>query len=141
MTKEEIVDLLQAGIYEVTFTKVNGEVRQMPCTLKSELLPPVDSNKLNEEKTRKQNPDNISVWCTDKNEWRSFKIANVQKITPIVKTHTITLDEDPETGDLLLPFTDEILQEAGWKEGDTIEWIDNKDGSWSLVKQQDKTAK
>ena len=141
MTREEIVALLQAGIYEVTFTKVNGEVRQMPCTLKSELLPSVDSNKLNEEKTRKQNPDNISVWCTDKNEWRSFKIANVQKITPIVKTHTITLDEDPETGDLLLPFTDEILQEAGWKEGDTIEWIDNKDGSWSLVKQQDKTAK
>lgn len=141
MTREEIVALLQAGIYEVTFTKVNGEVRQMPCTLKSELLPSVDSNKLNEEKTRKQNPDNISVWCTDKNEWRSFKIANVQKITPIVKTHTITLDEDPETGDLLLPFTDEILQEAGWKEGDTIEWIDNKDGSWSLVKQQDETAK
>lgn len=141
MTKEEIVELLQAGIYEVTFTKVNGEVRQMPCTLKSELLPPVDSNKLNEEKTRNQNPDNISVWCTDKNEWRSFKVANVQKITPIVKTHTITLDEDPETGDLLLPFTDEILQEAGWKEGDTIEWIDNKDGSWSLVKQQDETAK
>jgi hypothetical protein len=141
MTKEEIVALLQAGICEVIFTKVNGEIRQMPCTLKSELLPPVDSNKLNEEKTRKQNPDNISVWCTDKNEWRSFKIANVQKITPIVKTHTITLDEDPETGDLLLPFTDEILQEAGWKEGDTIEWIDNKDGSWSLVKQQDETAK
>jgi hypothetical protein len=141
MTKEEIVELLQAGVCKVTFTKVNGEVRQMPCTLKSELLPPVDSNKLNEEKTRKQNPDNLSVWCTDKNEWRSFKIANVQKITPIVKTHTITLDEDPETGDLLLPFTDEILQEAGWKEGDTIEWIDNKDGSWSLVKQQDETAK
>ena len=141
MTKEQIVALLQAGVCEVTFTKVNGEIRHMPCTLKTELLPPVDSNKLNEEKTRKQNPDNISVWCTDKNEWRSFKIANVQKIIPLLKTHTITLEEDPETGDLVLPFTDEILQEAGWKEGDTIEWIDNKDGSWSLVKQQNETAK
>jgi hypothetical protein len=140
MTKEEIVAMLQAGVCEVTFTKVNGEIRQMPCTLKSELLPAVD-HKLNEEKTRKQNPDNLSVWCTDKNEWRSFKIANVQKITPMPKTHTITLDEDPETGDLILPFTDEILQEAGWKEGDTIEWIDNKDGSWSLVKQEDGKAK
>jgi hypothetical protein len=141
MTKEEIVASLQAGICEVIFTKVNGEIRQMPCTLKSELLPVVDSNKLHEEKTRKQNPDNLSVWCTDKNEWRSFRIANVQKITPISKTHTITLDEDPETGELILPFTDEILQEAGWKEGDVLEWIDNKDGSWSLVKQQDETAK
>jgi predicted DNA-binding transcriptional regulator YafY len=104
-------------------------------------LLPVINYKINEEKTRKQNPDNLSVWCTDKNQWRSFRIANVQKITPIPKTHTITLEEDPETGDLVIPFTDEILQEAGWKEGDTIEWIDNKDGSWSLVKQQDETAK
>lgn len=140
MTKEEIIELLQSGVYEVTFTKVNGEVRKMPCTLKSELLPVVD-NKLNEGKTRKQNPENLSVWCTDKNEWRSFKISNVQQIVPAYKTHTITLEEDPETGDLVIPFTDEILQEAGWKEGDTIEWIDNKNGSWSLVKQQDETAK
>lgn len=141
MTKEEIVALLQAGVCEVTFTKVNGEIRQMPCTLKSELLPVVDSSKLNEEKTRKQNPDNLSVWCTDKNEWRSFKIANVQQITPIHKTHIITLEEDPETGDLILPFTDEILQEAGWAEGDTLEWTDRGDGSWSLAKKQDETAK
>ena len=141
MTKEEIVTMLQAGVCEVTFTKVNGEIRKMPCTLKSELLPAVTVTEAAETKTRRTNPDNISVWCTDKNEWRSFKIANVQKIIPILKTHTITLDEDPETGDLILPFTDEILQEAGWKEGDTIEWIDNKNGSWSLVKQQDETAK
>lgn len=141
MTKEEIVALLLTGVCEVTFTKVNGEIRQMPCTLKSELLPVVDNNKLNEEKTRKQNPDNLSVWCTDKNEWRSFKIANVQQITPIHKTHTITLEEDPETGDLILPFTDEIMQEAGWTEGDTLEWTDLKNGSWSLAKKQDETAK
>jgi hypothetical protein len=140
MTRDEIVQLLQAGVCEVTFTKVNGELRQMPCTLKTELLPVVD-NKLNEGKARKSKEDNLSVWCTDKNEWRSFRIANVQKIIPISRTHTITLEEDPETGDLIIPFTDDILQEAGWKEGDTIEWIDNKDGSWSLVKQQDETAK
>jgi hypothetical protein len=140
MTRDEIVSLLQTGVCEVTFTKINGELRQMPCTLKTELLPVVD-NKLNERKARKSKEDNLSVWCTDKNEWRSFRIANVQKITPIPKTHTITLEEDPETGDLVIPFTDEILQEAGWKEGDTIEWIDNENGSWSLVKQQDETAK
>jgi len=141
MTKEEIVAMLQAGVCEVTFTKVNGEIRQMPCTLKGELLPAVDANKLHEEKTRKSNPDNLSVWCTDKNEWRSFKVANVQQITPIHKTHIVTLEEDPETGDLILPFTDEILQEAGWAEGDTLEWTDLKNGSWSLAKKQDETAK
>ena len=141
MTRDEIITLLQAGVCEVTFTKVNGELRQMPCTLKNELLPAADVNKLHEESTRKQNPDNLSVWCTDKNEWRSFKIANVQQIMPLHKTHTITLEEDPETGDLILPFTDEILQEAGWQEGDTLEWTDLKNGSWSLAKKQDETAK
>ena len=48
---------------------------------------------------------------------------------------SITVEEDPENGDLILPFTDEILSEVGWKTGDTIEWIDNKDGSWTLRKK------
>jgi bifunctional DNA-binding transcriptional regulator/antitoxin component of YhaV-PrlF toxin-antitoxin module len=52
-----------------------------------------------------------------------------------MQSWTITLEEDPETGDLVLPFTDEILQTVGWKEGDVVEWIDNKDGTWSLKKQ------
>ena len=141
MTRDEIITMLQSGICEVTFTKVNGELRTMPCTLKSELLPIIDTQNIQEGKTRKTNIDNLSVWCTDKNEWRSFKIANVQEVTPMIKSWTVTLEEDPETGDLMLPFTDEILQEAGWKEGDTIEWIDNKNGSWSLVKKDEKTDK
>jgi hypothetical protein len=50
------------------------------------------------------------------------------------KSWSLTLEQDPDSGDLVLPFTDEILNEVGWKEGDVIEWIDNKDGSWSLQK-------
>lgn len=56
-----------------------------------------------------------------------------------MKSWTVTLEEDPDTGDLVLPFTDEILQELGWKEGDVVEWIDNKDGTWSLKKQDTLT--
>ena len=54
------------------------------------------------------------------------------------KTWTVTLEQDPDTGDLILPFTNEMLADVGWREGDVLEWIDNKDGSWSLVKQQEK---
>jgi hypothetical protein len=50
------------------------------------------------------------------------------------KTWTINLEEDPETGDLILPLNDEILEGTGWKTGDTIDWIDNKDGSWTMKK-------
>ncbi len=42
---------------------------------------------------------------------------------------TLTVGDDG-----VLTFTDEILEELGWKEGDLLEWIDNKDGSLSLVK-------
>jgi hypothetical protein len=52
-----------------------------------------------------------------------------------MQSWTITLEEDPESGDLVLPFTDEMLQIIGWKEGDVVEWIDNNDGTWSLKKQ------
>ncbi len=55
------------------------------------------------------------------------------------KQWTIKLEEDPDTGDLILPLTDEILQEAGWKEGDTLEWIDNQNGSWTLKKVENGT--
>jgi len=50
------------------------------------------------------------------------------------KSWTINLEEDPETGDLILPLNDDILEQTGWKTGDAIDWIDNKDGSWTMKK-------
>lgn len=47
---------------------------------------------------------------------------------------TVTVVEDPDTKDLLLPLSDETLAELGWKIGDTLEWLDNKDGSFSVKK-------
>jgi len=42
---------------------------------------------------------------------------------------TLTISNDG-----ILEFPDDVLEELGWKEGDVLEWIDNKDGSHSLVK-------
>ena len=42
---------------------------------------------------------------------------------------TVTIEEDPETGDLILPLPEDMLQLQGWVEGDTLTWVDNKDGS------------
>jgi hypothetical protein len=47
----------------------------------------------------------------------------------------VTLVTDPETGDLILPLNDEIFSETGWEIGDTLEWVDQKDGSWLLRKK------
>ena len=51
---------------------------------------------------------------------------------------TITLEEDPDTKELVLPFTDEILETVGWKSGDTIVWKNNNNGTWTLTKKIDK---
>jgi hypothetical protein len=50
----------------------------------------------------------------------------------------MTIEEDPETKELILPFTDEILEAVGWKEGDVIVWKKKDDKSWSLRKKVDK---
>jgi hypothetical protein len=80
ITREQLSELLHTGECVVEFTKVNGEVRSMPCTLKAELIPPAPVKVLEEgqaPKEKKVNPDVMSVWCLDKKEWRSFRIVNV----------------------------------------------------------------
>jgi hypothetical protein len=74
----ELRSYLHEGVYEITFTKVNGEVRTMPATLDSTLLPPQPLKEFHE--TRLYKPEVLSVWCLDKMEWRSFRVANVQRI-------------------------------------------------------------
>ena len=74
----EIRSMLHHGVCDVTFTKVNGETRTMPCTLDSALLPPQPLKEFHE--TRLYKPETLSVWCLDKMEWRSFRVANVTRI-------------------------------------------------------------
>jgi bifunctional DNA-binding transcriptional regulator/antitoxin component of YhaV-PrlF toxin-antitoxin module len=56
-----------------------------------------------------------------------------------LKSWTLNVEEDTKTGDYMLTFPPELLEQAGWKEGDTLDWIDQKDGSW-LLKKVDKTS-
>jgi hypothetical protein len=68
--------LLTKNVCDVTFTKVNGETRTMPCTLDSRRLPPAPVK----ESKKAANSDTLSVWCVDKNEWRSFRVMNVTEV-------------------------------------------------------------
>jgi hypothetical protein len=48
---------------------------------------------------------------------------------------TVTLEEDPDTGDLIMPIPQEVLDLQGWSEGDLLEWFDQGNGSWQLTKK------
>ena len=78
-TRKNVINtMLHENVCEVTFTKVDGSVRTMPCTLVSDLLP---ARELKEHHSTKAiNYKNLSVWCLDKSEWRSFRTANVKHI-------------------------------------------------------------
>lgn len=79
-TKENLTDMLRNNIVTVTFTKVNGEERVMKCTLMSEYVPNAPSNNgqvLLQESESKA----VSVWDTEANGWRSFRVDSVKSIS------------------------------------------------------------
>ena len=93
ITPEALRTLLLENECVVEFTKVNGEVRSMPCTLDSRIVPPAPEPKVLAEgevpRVKKENLNVMNVWCLDKKEWRSFRIANV--ISAKVKDETNTV--------------------------------------------------
>jgi hypothetical protein len=49
----------------------------------------------------------------------------------------IDLEEAKDaSGDLVMPLPQDLLDSAGWKEGDVLEWKDLGNGTWSLTKQE-----
>ena len=54
-----------------------------------------------------------------------------------MKTWTLEVKEDPDSGDSILEFPPDMLKETGWKEGDDLIWTDNKDGSYTLTKKEE----
>ena len=53
-----------------------------------------------------------------------------------MKTWTVDVQEDSKTGDAIIQFPPDLLEEAGWVEGDDIVWTDLGDGSYSLTKKE-----
>ena len=49
---------------------------------------------------------------------------------------TVQVLEDPDDPEnLLLDLGQEICDRLGWHPGDSLDWHDNKDGSWTLSKK------
>ena len=78
MNREQIVEQLKNNVCEVTFTKVNGDKRGRPCTLREDMLPPVVKEDVNAD--RKVNEKTVCVWVTDANGWRSFRVDSVLEL-------------------------------------------------------------
>lgn len=54
-----------------------------------------------------------------------------------MKKWTVTIEADPETGELALPFPDDLIETMNWSIGDTLIFEDLKNGSFSIRKKED----
>mgnify|MGYP001167859054 CR=1 FL=1 len=80
-TKEDLYKLLQKEVVEVTFTKLNGDERKMPCTLIESFLPPAKKDDaITQKKVREISDKVIAVWALESKGFRSFRYDRVKNV-------------------------------------------------------------
>ena len=63
-------------------------------------------------------------------------VSSIEKTSET--TWIIELEEDPETGEVIMPLPEELIQSQGWVMGDTLVWdINEETGEISLKKSTD----
>lgn len=50
-------------------------------------------------------------------------------------TYEVLTQEDPETGDLILPIPPELMQQMNWVEGDELSFDQDEQGRWIISKK------
>jgi len=73
-TRDDLIALLQKEVIEVTFIKLDGDERVMPCTLIESFFP--DPKKEASQKNDKV----VAVWAIESNGFRSFRYDRVKSI-------------------------------------------------------------
>jgi hypothetical protein len=85
-TKEELYKLLQKEVAIVTFNKLNGEERSMPCTLIESFLPAAKKDDaITQKKVREISDKVIAAWAVESKGFRSFRYDRVTKVEVIDK--------------------------------------------------------
>ena len=80
-TKTDLLDLLKNNVVEVTFTKLDGDERVMPCTLQESYLPPAKKDDpLTQKKVREISDKVIAVWAVESKGFRSFRYDRVKSV-------------------------------------------------------------
>lgn len=85
-TRDELMKLLQKEVVEVTFTKLNGDERKMPCTLIADFLPPAKKDDaITQKKVREISDKVCAVWAVESKGFRSFRYDRVTNVEVIEK--------------------------------------------------------
>jgi len=78
MTQQTSVDsirsTLKSNICKVVFTKKNGDLREMMCTLRDDIVVPHEKTT---DRVKEVNEEVLAVWDCEKNAWRSFRVDSI----------------------------------------------------------------
>ena len=78
--RSELIEKLKQGTITVKFNKLNGEFREMTCTLQESLLP--EPAKVQSKQNNKEpKPETLSVWDVNAKGWRAFRIEKIIEVT------------------------------------------------------------
>jgi len=71
---DSIRSTLKSNICKVVFTKKNGELREMLCTLREDIVVPHEKTT---DRVKELNEEVLPVWDCEKNAWRSFRVDSI----------------------------------------------------------------
>ena len=85
-TREQLMETLQKEVAVVTFKKLNGDERVMPCTLIPQFLPPAKKDDaITQKKVREISDKVCAVWAIEAKGFRSFRYDRVTNVEVIAK--------------------------------------------------------
>lgn len=86
-----LTSLLGSNAVKVTFTKVDGTVREMWCTRDPSLIPEQSQTQIPASATadRKVNESVLSVWDMEKEGWRSFRKDSIISFDPRMRITSV----------------------------------------------------
>ena len=82
MSRIDMMKELTSRECQVKFKKVNGDLRDMTCTLKEDIIPSATkTDPMSQKKIRAINDEVIPVWDVKAEGWRSFRVDSVVSFT------------------------------------------------------------
>ena len=96
LTRSSLMATLATGVFDITFTKVNGEVKTTRATLQPQFLPVLPPLAEGETPKPKKaiNESLVNFFDVTINEWRSFKLDSIQSMNLVLNyTPTTTTPE------------------------------------------------
>ena len=123
-TPQEIYDVIKGVVQDnyYTYKKCASEAYELLGLLNGDGQPYEDVIKEREyyESSSQYTEEELDAMCDAATSAKKDKVK--KWILPVDDDYNITFPED-------------LLEQTGWKEGDTLQWIDQGDGSFKIIKK------